>query len=114
MYELYKGVPIFQGSNELDQLCKIVEVLGEVPESLVQTSKRKSAFFDEDCKLRDKNGELVKPAIRTLAGLIKNAEKNFIDFLIDCLKLNPEDRIDPEAALSHPWIRSTRQVARYR
>ena len=114
LYELYKGVPIFQGSNELDQLCKIVEVLGEVPESLVQTSKRKSAFFDEDCKLRDKNGELVKPAIRTLAGLIKNAEKNFIDFLIDCLKLNPEDRIDPEAALSHPWIRSTRQVARYR
>lgn len=112
LFELYKGIPIFQGSNEQDQLCRIVEIIGEVPESLILASKRKAVFFNEEMKVRDKNGELAKPAIKTVAGLIKNAEKNFIDFLIDCFKINPDERIDAEAALSHPWIKGNKQPVR--
>jgi len=112
LFELYKGIPIFQGSNEQDQLCRIVEIIGEVPESLFQASKRKAVFFNEDMKVRDKNGELAKPASKTVAGLIKNAEKNFIDFLIECFKLDPNERIDAEAALSHPWIKGNKQPIR--
>jgi dual specificity tyrosine-phosphorylation-regulated kinase 2/3/4 len=112
LYELYKGVPIFQGVNELDQLCKIVEVLGDIPEVLAQNCKRKTVFFNDELKLKDKNGDVVKPAIRTVPGLIKNAEKYFIDFLIECLKIDPSERIDAETALSHPWIKGSKAPVR--
>jgi dual specificity tyrosine-phosphorylation-regulated kinase 2/3/4 len=109
LFELYKGVPIFQGVNEHDQLCKIVEILGEVPRDMVEACKRKNVFFEENGLLRDKiSGNLIKPGSKSVAGLIKNAEKSFIDFLLDCLKIHPSQRIDAETALAHPWFKTNR------
>ncbi|OMJ77727.1 hypothetical protein SteCoe_22631 [Stentor coeruleus] len=110
LFELYKGVPIFQGMNEHDQLCKIVEIIGDIPEAIVQNSKRRTIFFNENGKLKDRTGEVVKPGVKSVAGLIKNAEKNFIDFLLECFKLNPNERFDAETALSHPWIKGNKQI----
>jgi serine/threonine protein kinase len=108
LYELYKGIPIFQGVNELDQLCKIVEVVGQVPEALINVSRRRQNFFDEYMELKDRNGNVVKPGSKSVAGLIKNAEKNFIDFLIECFRIDPKERIDTESALAHPWIKGNK------
>lgn len=109
LFELYKGVPIFQGVNEQDQLRKIVEIIGEIPENILEVSKRKHVFYNDDGEMRSPSPEdPVKPSSKSVAGLIKNAEKNFIDFLLDCFKLDPNERIDAEAALSHPWIKGNK------
>ncbi|OMJ91008.1 hypothetical protein SteCoe_6470 [Stentor coeruleus] len=110
LFELYKGVPIFQGMNEHDQLCKIVEIIGDIPEAIIKNGKRSTIFFNENGKLKDRTGEVVKPGVKSVAGLIKNAEKSFIDFLLECFKLNPDERFDAETALSHPWIKGNKQL----
>lgn len=110
LFELYKGVPIFQGTNENDQLCKIVEIIGNIPENLVQLSKRRQLFFNDNGLLVSKEGVIVKPGINSVAGLIRNAEKNFIDFLLECFKLDPNERFDAETALVHPWIKGGKQT----
>ena len=108
LYELFKGAPLFQGINEHDQLCRIVEVVGRVPERVLLTSKRKEKFFAGRDELKDKNGDLVKPASRTLHGLIRNVDKKFVEFLERCLEIDPEKRIDAEDALNHPWIKGNK------
>ena len=108
LYELLKGSPLFQGTNEHDQLCRIVEVVGQVPENVLQSAKRKEKFFRGRAELTDKNGDLVKPASRTLHGLIRNADLKFVEFLERCLEIDPEKRIDAEDALNHPWIKGNK------
>ena len=109
LFELHKGVPIFQGANEQDQLRKIVEVIGNIPENLIQASKRQQIFFDENGQFKETDPDNpIKPASKSVAGLIKNAEKSFIDFLLDCFKIDPNERIDAESALSHPWIKGNK------
>jgi dual specificity tyrosine-phosphorylation-regulated kinase 2/3/4 len=105
LFELYKGSPLFQGNNELDQLCRIVEVVGQFPESMLSSSKRKEKFFKGGSILTDKNGDIIKPATRTLPVLMRNSDKKFIEFLEKCLEIDPNKRISAEAALNDPWIK---------
>ncbi len=37
--------------------------------------------------------------------MLKCPDSDFVDFLQRCLVWDPEERITPEAALDHPWIR---------
>ena len=83
-------------------------MVGRVPERVLLTSKRKEKFFAGRDELKDKNGDLVKPASRTLHGLIRNVDKKFVEFLERCLEIDPEKRIDAEDALNHPWIKGNK------
>lgn len=50
--ELYLGLPLFPGINEFDQICRIVEMLGIPPMSMLKMGKNTSKYFvsqsDED------------------------------------------------------------------
>jgi len=43
--ELFLGLPIFPGHSEYDQVCRIVEVLGVPPISMLEAGKHRSKFF---------------------------------------------------------------------
>ncbi|KAJ7647142.1 kinase-like domain-containing protein [Roridomyces roridus] len=44
--ELFLGLPLFPGTSEYNQLTRIVEMLGLPPQSMLNTGKQVSQFFD--------------------------------------------------------------------
>ena len=43
--ELYLGLPLFPGHSEYDQLCRIVDLLGPVPDELLEKGKNSRKFY---------------------------------------------------------------------
>ncbi|XP_048483338.1 serine/threonine-protein kinase minibrain isoform X3 [Plutella xylostella] len=47
LVEMHTGEPLFSGANELDQMNKIVEVLGAPPDRLLDQGQKTRKFFDK-------------------------------------------------------------------
>lgn len=105
LFEMYTGTPLFVGRDEYEQLCRIVEVMGEFPSKMVRMSARRNELFDNEGKLVCVDEYMAEGGSKRLSSIIKSCDRGFIDFLSECLKLDPKQRIDAEQALSHPWIK---------
>lgn len=44
---MHTGEPLFSGANEVDQMNKIVEVLGMPPKHLLDTANKTRKFFEK-------------------------------------------------------------------
>ena len=85
LVEMHAGEPLFSGSNEVDQMNKIVEVLGVPPRSLLDQAHKAKKYFD---KLPDGSYVLKKLAKDGK----KVSDRNSIIFIsqIDlCLQYKP-------------------------
>ena len=78
LVEMHTGEPLFSGANEVDQMNKIVEVLGMPPKAMLDQAHKTKKYFD---KLPDgtyvlrkpKDGKKYKaPAHRRLHDIIGN------------------------------------------
>ncbi|KAG1170050.1 hypothetical protein G6F36_011981 [Rhizopus arrhizus] len=90
--ELYTGRPLFPGENELDQLACIMQLLGVPNKKYLDRCTRKKQFFEA---LKRSNHEAF--------------DKDFIDFISKCLSWEPSERMTPEQALNHPWVKTTKR-----
>lgn len=108
LFELSVGYPLFHGDNEIEQLCKIVELFGDFPLRMCNLSKRKKELFDNNGKLVALEAKGIKGGSGSLARLLKNADVYFIDFLLGCLRLDPSERMGPEQAIVHNWIKGNK------
>jgi dual specificity tyrosine-phosphorylation-regulated kinase 2/3/4 len=105
--ELYTGVPIFPGENELDQLGCIIELRGLVPTSMVEQSSRSKLFFNDDGSPKlepNSRGKTRRPRSKTLAQALKCKDEKFLSFLDRCLQWDPALRLTPSDALEHEWL----------
>ena len=105
--ELYCGIPIFPGENEYDILYYIMEYIGMPPKELIEKSRKKLEFFNEDgSPLEKKNsmGKIRRPNKKSIEAFLINADKDFIDLIQNILKWKKEERFNPEQALKHKWI----------
>ncbi|XP_061074734.1 dual specificity tyrosine-phosphorylation-regulated kinase 4-like [Conger conger] len=100
--ELNTGYPLFCGTNEVDQLACIMEVLGMPPDDIVQLAPRNKAFFDSEGQ--PKNLTRRPPNSRDLASVLKNVDSLFLDFMKRCLVWDPAERMTAEEAAQHPWL----------
>lgn len=103
--ELLIGKPVFPGRNELEMLNLMVELLGNVPYSMVKASNKKKMFFNDDSSLKPFNGVQAKKkyTVRNLLG--SEPSYYLIDFIKKCLNWNPKKRITASQALEHPWLK---------
>ena len=112
MAELYIGYPILPGDSEQDQMSRIMEMIGVPSNDLLAISERKNKFFkfNETTKMLDpimkKNskGKYRKPYGKPLELMIGNEDPDFLDFVQQCLQLDPRDRMTPQKALRHVWV----------
>ena len=107
LYELYTGVPLFSGINEMEQIYLIMETIGIPPLYIIENSPKGRIFFDDDFKpffRQNEDGSIFKPGSKKIKDLLKDAPENFIDFINKCLLWNPFDRLTPDRALLHPFI----------
>mmetsp|Transcript_18475 Transcript_18475/g.18461 ORF Transcript_18475/g.18461 Transcript_18475/m.18461 type:complete len:136 (+) Transcript_18475:770-1177(+) len=105
--ELHAGYPLFAGESEAEQLLCIMEIKGIPPDSLLERATRKSLFFEEDGTpkiVANSRGKKRFPGSRTLNEKAKSSDQEFLSFIQLCLDWNPDTRMTPQEALSHPWI----------
>ena len=105
--ELYTGQPIFPGEDERDQLNYIMEYLDVPPTEYINASRKRRVFFDNNnipLKVQNSQGHIAVPNTKSLNNTLKGSGQHFIDFIKECLKWNPNERITPENALMHKFI----------
>jgi len=101
--ELLGGKPLFPGTDYLDQLARIIAVLGSptAAETAFVKSPRARAFLDK---------HLGKPRV-PFAALFPRASPAGLDLLARLLDFNPERRISVEGALRHDYFAALRADA---
>ena len=123
--ELLTGFPLLPGEDEADQLACIMELLGMPPQKLLEQSKRAKNFInskgypryctasvlpDGSTVLSSGLSRLGKsrgpPGSKELRRALKGCDDHlFLDFIQRCLAWDPEERMSPNTALRHAWLR---------
>jgi len=103
--ELVLGDPIFKGESSIEQLVEIIKLLGT-------PSKKQIRAMNPDYN------EYKFPIIKcfTLSSLYKNfsnSSPEFIDLISKLLVYNPEKRLSPLVALTHPFFDEIRKLNEY-
>ncbi len=113
LFELFSGLPLFTGEDEIEQLLCIMEVKGIPPRSMIMQSSRRKMFFNEEyLPVRKENtrGKVRVPGSKNLRSMILEGQmkqaapvdsttiNDFVDFLEKCLEMKPDKRIITEEA----------------
>lgn len=128
--ELYIGIPLFPGANEYEQLSRIVDMLGALPQHMVRAGKFKDKYYvldNNNYRLTTRQEyqqrvSITLPQFREYTNLASlddlsvldrethNVEDSpellplFIDFLKGLLKLDPRERWSARQAVTHPFV----------
>ena len=105
--ELLTGYPIFPGENEQEQLACIMEIFGPPPRDIIEKCTRRKLFFDSALKPRvtvSSKGRRRRASSKSLSMAIKCDDEAFLDFISQCLRWDPDRRLRPDQAASHPFI----------
>ncbi|XP_034029822.1 dual specificity tyrosine-phosphorylation-regulated kinase 1B isoform X1 [Thalassophryne amazonica] len=132
LVEMHTGEPLFSGCNEVDQMNKIVEVLGVPPSHMLDAAPKARKYFDKLSdglwmvkKNKDVKKEYKPPATRRLheivgvetggpggrrAGEPGHAPCDYLkfkDLILRMLDYDPKSRITPFYALQHNFFKKT-------
>lgn len=94
--ELLGRQPLFPGDHYLDQIQKIIGVVGTPKESDLTFVKKKEA--------KEFLGKLVKRTKQTWSSLFPNANPVALDLLEKMLTFNPKKRYTVDQCISHPYF----------
>ncbi|KAH9888823.1 kinase-like domain-containing protein [Cubamyces lactineus] len=103
MAELLMGKPLFKGKDYVDQLNKILDVLGSPDDRVVSriASPKAQAY------IRSLPFKKQVPFEK----LIPTADPQAIDLITKLLKFDPSQRITVVEALEHPWLSAYHDVS---
>ena len=100
MFEVIALFPLFPGTNELDQIEKIHNVLGTPKEAILSKFKRYSSHIDFNFPPKDGTG---------IAKMIPSVfSKDCTDIVCKLLAYDPEERLSARQALRHPYFKELR------
>eukprot|EP00057_Strongylocentrotus_purpuratus_P026801 XP_011681275.1 PREDICTED: dual specificity tyrosine-phosphorylation-regulated kinase 1A [Strongylocentrotus purpuratus] len=130
LVEMHTGEPLFSGSNELDQMNKIIEVLGMPPNHIIEQAPKAHKYFIKTEKTwvlkRSRDGKKYKsPRTRKLQDILGvelggpggrragepghtvSDPHKFKDPILRMLEYDPASRIKPYYALQHSFFKRT-------
>ncbi|XP_056282402.1 MAPK/MAK/MRK overlapping kinase-like isoform X1 [Pseudoliparis swirei] len=99
-FEIMSLRPLFPGTNELDQVAKIHDVLGTPDLSILQKLKQSRALH---FNFPPKKGSGI-------SRLVPHCPPPALSLLYQMLAYDPDERITAETALRHTYFRETRQA----
>mmetsp|Transcript_20325 Transcript_20325/g.60413 ORF Transcript_20325/g.60413 Transcript_20325/m.60413 type:complete len:514 (-) Transcript_20325:855-2396(-) len=100
-FEVVSLFPLFPGTNELDQIQKIHNVLGTPPPELLAKMKKRSQHMDFNFPSKEGTG---------IPKLIPHVPLDCVDLVCKLLAYNPDDRLSARQALKHPYFREIREA----
>lgn len=101
--EMFVGKAIFPGNSTLNQIERVLELLGKPTKEDVESMESALA---KDC-LDQIN--IVKK--KSFAQYFPNTSEDALDLLKNLLVLNPNHRLTAEQALNHPYIAEIRDFS---
>ncbi|XP_044583547.1 serine/threonine-protein kinase minibrain isoform X2 [Cotesia glomerata] len=132
LVEMHTGEPLFSGANEVDQMNKIVEVLGMPPKHILDQAHKARKYFDKVptdgsyVLKKSKDGKKYKlPGTRRLHDIlgVENGGPGgrrlgepghsisdylkFKDLILRMLDFDPKTRVTPYYALQHNFFKRT-------
>lgn len=102
-FEIVSLFPLFPGSNELDQIHRIHNVLGTPSTELLEKLRNKGTHMDFDFPVRQGTG---------LAKLCPNITPDALDLMARMLSYDEETRCTAKEALRHPYFKRMRDAER--
>lgn len=114
IFELVTGDYLFdpKASEEYprdeDHLALFVELLGPMPPAVISRGRRSMTYFNRRGDLRHIKSLRywgLEDVLQQKYHMPLVEAKNLNSFLGGMLKLNPEDRVNAQTLLQHPWLR---------
>lgn len=102
-FEIVSLYPLFPGTNELDQIHRIHNILGTPSPDLLAKMKKHSSHIEFEFPQKTGTG-LVK--------VIPHASPEALDLMLKMLAYNPEERLSAKQALRHPYFKEIRELDR--
>lgn len=99
MFEVMSLYPLFPGSNELDQINKIHDIIGTPPATVMTKIRKHSSHMRVN--FPDKQG-------KGLRKLLPSASDECVALLEGLLEYDPEARLSARHALKHPYFKELR------
>eukprot|EP01107_Rhizomastix_libera_P016101 TRINITY_DN6508_c0_g1_i1.p1 TRINITY_DN6508_c0_g1~~TRINITY_DN6508_c0_g1_i1.p1 ORF type:complete len:425 (-),score=120.88 TRINITY_DN6508_c0_g1_i1:65-1339(-) len=95
-FEILALFPLFPGTNELDQIQRIHNIMGTPPRALLDKFRKHSVHMNVNFPEKEGTG---------IARLIPHASPEALDLISRLLTYNPDERISARTALQHPYFR---------
>jgi len=100
-FEIMGLHPLFPGSNEVDQIAKIHDVLGTPPPSILQKLRNKSRSMNFNFPQKKGTG---------ISKRLPHASLECIELIELMCTYDPDERISAKQALRHPYFRQLRDA----
>ena len=100
-FEMVSLFPLFPGTNELDQIQKIHNIVGTPPQELLQRMKQKSQHMDFNFTQKVGSG---------IEKLIPHCAPECVDLITKLLAYDPDNRLSARQAMRHPYFRDIREA----
>lgn len=100
-FEILSLFPLFPGTNELDQIEKIHNILGTPPKELLDKFQRHASHMDFNFPSKEGSG---------IARLIPHVSHDCQDLILRLLAYNPEERLSARQALKSSYLRDLREA----
>lgn len=116
MAELLTGRPLFPALDENELLEFMIMIIGHPPAQMVDKAKKRNKFYTKDNQPIISTKSRLAKAKRQhlpLSEAIESEDWEFVDFLKQCLIIDPEERFTPDKALTHPWLQSMKHSGSY-
>ncbi|GBG91254.1 hypothetical protein CBR_g52140 [Chara braunii] len=99
-FEIVSLFPLFPGTNELDQIHKIHNILGTPPPEVLEKMKRRSQHMDFSFPPKEGSG---------IEKLIPHAQPECVELINKLLAYNPDERLSARQALRHAYFKELRE-----
>ena len=100
-FEIVSLFPLFPGTNELDQIHKIHNIMGTPPPEVLEKFKRHATHMELNFPPKEGSG---------ISKLIPHALEDCMDLIMKLLAYNPEDRLSARQALRHAFLKELRDM----
>ncbi|KAL3917805.1 MAG: hypothetical protein SGPRY_006261 [Prymnesium sp.] len=99
-FEVLSLYPLFPGTNELDQVTKIHQILGTPsPEVLAKLKKHSNSHIDFNFPHKEP---------QQMSKLIPHCSVECVDIIVKLLAYDPDDRLSARQAVKHPYFKEQR------
>ena len=104
LFEMATFFPLFPGDNEIDQMKKIENILGSVPEDVINLYKKNGIDSDNEVCISNNN---IKG--KGFEKHLRHCDDLFVDLLKKLLVYNPDERFSAKQCLQHSYFKDINQ-----
>jgi len=111
--ELHTGKVLFSNTSIQTMIARIIAICGDIPDKMIHEGRYTRKFFSKQYVLYEKEKRTGRinfliPKKTSLKARLHTDDDLFVDFIRQCLIIDPDQRPSIEQCMEHPFITSNR------